>query len=159
MSLYPFKMNEENQESLRGIVSYQSVSALCFQISLEYIFNLHFFRNMENHDIELHANYLRQTCRICRGRTLTKKEKQNKRSEILCSSKAADILLLFGINVCHDIPGIRSECICLKCCSRIKNYKKKLSDSILASARAIVAKNKDAWVAYNPDVPRGDCGV
>ena len=159
MSLYPLKMNEENQESLRGIVSYQPVSALCFQISLEYIFILHLFGNMENHDIELHACYLRQIYRICRGRTLTKQDKQHKRSEILCSSKAADILLLFGINVCHDIPGIHSECICFNCCSRIKNFKKKLSDSIFASARAIVAKNKDAWVAYNPDVPRGDCGV
>ena len=114
---------------------------------------------MENHDINLHANYLRQLCRVCRGRALTKNDKKYNRSEILCSSKAADILLLFGINVCHDIPGIHSVCICLKCCSRIKNYKKKLSDTILASARAIVATNENMWVPYNPNVSRDDCQV
>ena len=114
---------------------------------------------MENHCKEYHLKCLRQLCRICSGRSLTVKDKKNKRSEIMCSSNAADINILFGINVFHDIPGVHSDVMCFKCYSRIKNYMKKKSDSMLASARETVEKSKKVWDVYNPDVHCKDCNI
>ena len=114
---------------------------------------------MENHCKEYHLKCLRQICRICSGRSLTVKDKKNKRSEIMCSSNAADINILFGINVFHDIPGVHSDVMCFKCYSRIKNYMKMKSDSMLASARETVEKSKKVWDVYNPDVHCKDCNI
>ena len=102
---------------------------------------------MENHDIKQHSNCLKQFCRLCLGRLLTKKDK-NTSSAILCSSKAADIQLLFGIDVTHDIPGVHPESLCLKCVSKMNYYKQKKSDAALKSAREMVVINQDPYMDY-----------
>ena len=114
---------------------------------------------MENHDIKQHSNCLKQLCGLCLGRVLTKKDKKHKRSAILCSSKAADIQLLFGMNVTHDIPGVHPESMCLKCVCKINYYKQKKSDAALNSASEMVEKNKDVWAAYNQNVSPNDCTI
>ena len=103
---------------------------------------------MENHDIKHHSNCLKQLCRLCLGRALTKKEKKQKRSAILCSSKAADIHVLFGIDVSQDIPGVHPESLCLKCVSKMNYYKQKKSDAALKSAREMVVINQDPYMDY-----------
>ena len=87
------------------------------------------------------------------------KEKKQKRAPVPCSKYASDIFLVYGINLNQDSPQVHSESICVKCISRIRNYKKRGSDVALQAGREISEKNASIWTSFDENLSSRECGV
>ena len=73
---------------------------------------------------DVHTTALSQLCRVCGTKF------RPKRTTYLCTSRAEDINLAFGIDVTEDNPHIHPEKLCKSCSLSIDTYKKKASDGI-----------------------------
>ncbi len=113
-----------------------------------------------DHSFSIHLERVEKLCRICGERSFKNQSRKPLKGEriILCEKYAKDILLYFRINIINDIEGIHSKSMCVRCYSRMLNYKKRgVSGLTLERTAQITQKSKDIWTSFNSNISVHEC--
>ncbi|GFO35272.1 hypothetical protein PoB_006177700 [Plakobranchus ocellatus] len=112
---------------------------------------------MEEHTENLHKELFNELCRTCGGRTLTKKQKLQKRKPYKCADFEKEILLAFNVSVDKGDINKHSAYICRTCVNIISTIKKHFYAGTILRAKDLIRSSAHIWTLFKADTNISDC--